>query len=74
LRIPFSKLEDFDPAKIAEQVPALKALMESRNKLRDLLSKADLSEELEGLLEKILQNGEDMQKISSELGVTKKED
>jgi type VI secretion system protein ImpB len=69
----FSKLEDFDPAKVAEQVPALKALMESRNKLRDLLSKADLSEELEGLLEKILQSGDDMQKISSELGLPKKE-
>src|SRR5580658_5729618 len=49
----FSSLEDFEPAKVAEQVPQLKALMETRAKLRDLLAKADRSEELETLLEQI---------------------
>src|SRR5207302_10653831 len=47
----FNSIEDFEPARVAEQVPALKALLDTRNKLRDLMSKADRSEEPEGLLE-----------------------
>jgi len=42
----FKSMDDFEPARIAEQVPALKALLETRSKLRDLVSKADRSEEL----------------------------
>src|SRR5215475_7853271 len=46
----FNSLDDFEPARVASQVPALAALMETRAKLRDLMSKADRSEELENLL------------------------
>src|SRR6202051_2633479 len=52
----FNAIEDFEPARVAEQVPALKALLETRNKLRDLMSKVDRSEQLESLLEPILTN------------------
>ena len=41
---------------------------ETREKLGDLLSKADRSEDLEGLLEDVLQNQEQLKKLSSELG------
>ncbi len=63
----FEKLDDFDPGAIVEQVPALKSLLDARNQLRDLLSKADRSEDLEVLLEKILQNQSDLKKLASEL-------
>ena len=69
----FNSMEDFEPAKVAEQVPALKALMETRNKLRDLMSKVDRSEELETLLEQVLQSEAEFKKLSSELGLDKKE-
>jgi len=52
----FEKLEDFEPHKIIENVDELKTLLDTRNKLRELLSKADRSEELETLLEKIVIN------------------
>jgi len=65
----FSKLEDFEPAKVAAQVPQLKALMETRAKLRDLMSKADRSETLEKLLEQILQHEDDRKTVASGLGV-----
>nr|WP_321983233.1 type VI secretion system contractile sheath small subunit [uncultured Lichenicoccus sp.] len=65
----FRSMEDFEPGRIVEQVPALKALMETRNKLRDLLSKADRSEELEGVLEQVLQNQKDLDALSSQLGL-----
>ncbi|MGF1462461.1 MAG: type VI secretion system contractile sheath small subunit [Maricaulaceae bacterium] len=64
----FSSLEDFDPAKIVEQVEPLKKLMETRNKLRDLMAKADSSEELEGLLEQVLQNEDALKGLQGELG------
>ena len=68
VNLAFNKLEDFEPAKVAEQVPQLKALMETRAKLRDLMSKADRSETLETLLEQILQHGDDMKTVAQDLG------
>ena len=65
----FNAIEDFEPQRVVDQVPALKALLETRNKLRDLMSKADRSEQLESLLEQILQNNEELQTLSGELGL-----
>lgn len=65
----FNSIDDFEPARVAEQIPALKNLLETRNKLRDLLTKVDRSDELEGLLERILQNTEELKQLSNELGV-----
>lgn len=65
----FSSMDDFDPAKIVEQVEPLKKLMETRNKLRDLMAKVDSSEELETLLEKVLQNDEALAGLKGELGI-----
>ena len=43
---------------------------ETRNKLTDLLTKVDRSEDLEALLERVLQDNEQMKKLASQLGVT----
>ena len=69
----FDSIEDFEPARVAEQVPALKALLETRNKLRDLMSKVDRSEQLESLLEQILTNENELKSLSGQLGLEKKE-
>ncbi len=69
----FNSMDDFEPARIAAQVPALAALLETRNKLRDLASKADRSKELEGLLEQVLKNEADMKSLSTQLGLDKQE-
>jgi type VI secretion system protein ImpB len=69
----FNSIEDFEPARVAEQVPALKALLETRNKLRDLMSKVDRSEQLENLLEQILTNENELKSLSGQLGLEKKE-
>lgn len=70
----FEKLDDFDPGSIVNQVPALKSLLDSRNELRDLLSKADRSEDLEVLLEKILQDKSELKKLADELASDGKAD
>jgi type VI secretion system protein ImpB len=69
----FNSIEDFEPGRVAEQVPALKALLETRNKLRDLMSKVDRSEQLENLLEQILKNEGELKSLSGELGLGKQE-
>lgn len=63
----FESMKDFEPGSVVEQVPALKALLEARNELRDLMSKADRSEELEQLLEDVLQNKADLSQLVKEL-------
>ncbi len=65
----FNGIADFEPGRVLEQVPALRALLETRDRLRDLMSKADRSENLELLLEQILRNRADFETISGELGI-----
>lgn len=69
LQLKFESMEDFEPAKVADQVEPLKKLIATRDKLRDLLAKVDRSEELESLLEKVLQNSSDLDQLKSELGI-----
>jgi type VI secretion system protein ImpB len=68
----FESMEDFEPGSVVNQVPALKALLDARNELRDLMSKADRSEELERLLEEILQNKGDLSALVSQLSAREK--
>lgn len=68
VELDFKSMGDFDPATVVNQVEPLKQLMEARNKLRDLMSKADRSEELEAILEEVLQNTDKITEISKELG------
>ena len=69
----FGTMEDFEPARVVAQVPALAALLQTREKLRDLMSKADRSQELENLLEQVLRSQDDLKSLSGELGIKKTE-
>jgi type VI secretion system protein ImpB len=69
VQLKFNEIEDFEPGKIVEQVEPLRKLLETRNKLRDLLTKVDRSEDLEALLEKVLKNGDQIKQLAGELGV-----
>jgi type VI secretion system protein ImpB len=69
VNLKFNSIEDFEPAKVVEQVEPLKRLLETRNKLRDLLTKIDRSEDLEAVLERVLQNTDELKKLSTDLGV-----
>ncbi|CBS86344.1 type VI secretion system contractile sheath small subunit [Azospirillum lipoferum] len=73
VELAFKSMEDFEPGRVVQQVEPLRKLLETRNQLRDLLSKADRSEELEGLLERVLQNTDELKALSGELGTEKKE-
>ena len=73
VELTFKSIEDFEHANVARQVPALAALLETRAKLRDLMSKVDRSTELEGLLEQVLQNDDELKSLSGQLGLGKQE-
>ncbi len=70
----FKSMEDFEPHKIVEKVEPLKKLLDTRNKLRDLLTKADRSDDLETILEEVLSNTDAIASLSSELGLDKADD
>ena len=65
----FKSINDFEPAAVVNQVEPLRKLMETRNKLRDLMTKIDRSEELENVLEEVLSNTESLESIAKELQV-----
>lgn len=69
VQMKFNSIEDFEPGRVVDQIPALKKLMETRNKLRDLMTKIDVSPELENVLEQVLENTDDLKKLSEQLGV-----
>jgi type VI secretion system protein ImpB len=69
VQLKFDSLDDFAPAAVAQQVEPLRKLLETRDRLRDLLTKVDRSEDLEGVLEQVLKNTDELKKLSSELGV-----
>lgn len=70
VELAFKSMADFEPAAIVEQVEPLKKLLDVRNQLRDLLSKADRSEDLENLLEKILTDQGQLDALSKQLNIS----
>ena len=66
----FRSMADFEPENVVKQVEPLRKLQETRDQLRDLLTKVDRSEDLEAVLERVLQNSEELQQLSSALGVS----
>jgi len=52
----FKSMDDFEPAQVASQIPALKELLDMRHRLTQLLSKMEGNDELEQLLTDVLSN------------------
>ena len=71
VELAFKSMEDFEPAAVVERIEPLRKLMDVRSQLRDLLSKADRSENLETLLEQILSDDTRLKALGEELGVAK---
>lgn len=65
----FKSLEDFEPANVAKQIPALNELLGMREQLAQLLNKLEGNDNLESLLSEVLNNTEAAQSLASELGI-----
>lgn len=69
INLKFESLQDFEPAQLVNQIAPLRQLKETRDKLRDLLSKTDRSDDLEKILENILQNENALHQLATELNI-----
>lgn len=70
----FESMDDFEPAAVVNQVEPLKKMMETRNQLRDLMTKIDRSEDLEDIIEKVLSNDENLKSIAGDLKIDEGEE
>lgn len=62
----FNAIDDFLPAAIVEQVPALKELYDARTRLNDLLAKLDGNDDLEALLQDVASSTEKRDQLRTE--------
>jgi len=69
----FESMDDFEPAKVAQQITPLRKLLELRNSLANLRSSLIGNEKLESLLQEMIQNQEMLRQAGSEAGITAEE-
>ncbi|CAA0084166.1 Uncharacterised protein [BD1-7 clade bacterium] len=67
----FKSMRDFHPETLVDKIEPLQRMVEVRNKLKTLLSKADRSRDLERLLKEVLQEPKAIEEMAKELGVDK---
>lgn len=65
----FKSMDDFEPARVAEQIGPLKELLNMRQQLTQLLSKMEGNDKLEQLLGEVLANTEKATALAKELQV-----
>jgi len=65
----FKSIDDFEPAKVAEQVAPLKELLAMRHNLTQLLSKLEGNEKLETLLTEVLQSTDKAKEMAKAMGI-----
>jgi type VI secretion system protein ImpB len=63
----FKTLNDFDPAKVAEQVPVLRKLLQMRRRLKELLSRTEGNDKLVALLQDVLTSTDKRQALQAAL-------
>lgn len=69
VELKFNSMDDFSPANVAKQVDPLRKLLETREKLKELQTKVDRSDDLEATLENILANADNLKQVATDLGV-----
>lgn len=65
----FESMDDFQPAKVAEQITPLRKLLELRNSLANLRASLIGNEKLENLLQEVIQNQELLRQAGAEAGI-----
>ncbi|MFY2509997.1 type VI secretion system contractile sheath small subunit [Vibrio pectenicida] len=69
VNLSFCSMKDFHPEHLVNQIEPLKQLVETRNQLKLLLSKADRSRDLERLLKDVLQSTDAINGLAEELAL-----
>ncbi|MHB0955506.1 MAG: type VI secretion system contractile sheath small subunit [Pirellulaceae bacterium] len=69
VELQFASMDDFSPENVVKQVEPMRRLLETRDKLKNLLNKMEGNDKLEEMLEDIIKNTEHREKLSKDLGV-----
>ncbi|WP_406695665.1 type VI secretion system contractile sheath small subunit [Singulisphaera sp. Ch08] len=64
----FKSFEDFEPARVVEQVEPMRKMLEMRNQLTQLLSKMEGNDKLEQLLMEVLSNTDAAKELAKQMG------
>jgi type VI secretion system protein ImpB len=67
--IRFSSMEDFEPQNVVEQIEPLRKLIELRRKLANLRSSLYGNDKLEKMLQQILNDDQELNKLRTEVGL-----
>ena len=73
LELRFSNMEDFEPQNVVEQVEPLRKLIELRRKLSNLRSSLYGNDKLEKMLQQILNDDQELNKLRTEVGLPEPE-
>jgi type VI secretion system protein ImpB len=65
----FESMDDFEPARVAQQITPLRKLLELRNSLANLRSTLIGNEKLDSLLQEMIQSEELLRRAGSEAGI-----
>jgi type VI secretion system protein ImpB len=65
VELKFRHMDDFSPLNIVKQVEVLRKLFESRQKLNDLLAKLDGNDTLDGMLQTVTANPEELKQLKA---------
>jgi len=65
----FKHIDDFEPARVAEQVGPLRELLDMRRRLTELMSKMEGNDKLEALLADVMGNTEKAMALAKEMGI-----
>lgn len=65
----FQHMDDFSPENVVKQIPALRALLEQRESLKNLSSTLQGKEKLDELLQQVLVNSDLRKSLAKQLGI-----
>ena len=69
VELKFKSMDDFHPENVARNIEPLRQLLETRDKLKDLLGKLEGNDKLDELLQNVLNSTEAQQSLKKDLGV-----
>jgi type VI secretion system protein ImpB len=69
IELKFNKMDDFTPENVVKQVEPLRKLLETRDKLKNLLNKMEGNDKLEEMLEDVIKHTESRDQLKKALGV-----
>ena len=64
----FQNIDDFAPENVVQQIDPMRKLLETRNKLKELLNKMEGNDKLEAMLEEIIKNTDQRDRLQRALG------